>query len=154
LEVLAMVEILQKEVIDIRADHNTKHDHLADLIATQVELSLSTSQSYVSRIDAFEKKIEDFLCGHKSGDDYNDDVTTQHPQELRKSNFWPIPDIRYDHLGPMPPLIPTEVSEQQPSSPLNRSVDKEPFKYHDQFDSLAPKVVPDTSFTASRLFRL
>jgi hypothetical protein len=45
LEVLAMVEILQKEVVDIRADYNTKHDHLVDLIATQVELSLSTSQS-------------------------------------------------------------------------------------------------------------
>jgi hypothetical protein len=50
----------------------------------------------------------------------------------------------------MPPLIPTEVSEQQPSSPLIRSVDKEQFLYHDQFDSLAPKVVPDTSFTVSR----
>jgi hypothetical protein len=46
LEVFAMVEILQKEVIDIRADRNTKHDHLVDLIATQVKLSLSTSQKY------------------------------------------------------------------------------------------------------------
>ena len=87
---------------------------------------------------------------HKSGDDYNDFVITQHPQELQKSNFWPITDIRYNHLEGVPPLIPTEVSEQQASSSLNRSVDKEPFIYHDQFDSLAPKVVPDTSFTISR----
>jgi hypothetical protein len=54
----------------------------------------------------------------------------------------------------MPPLVPTESTDPQSSSPLNRSVDKESSRenpvYHDQYDSLAPKVVPDTNFSISR----
>jgi hypothetical protein len=144
-----MVEMLQQEVIEIRADHNAKHNHLFDLslstsqnYATQVELSLSTSQNYVSRIDAFEKKLRISYAGSKS-------LSILKNMESPTFGLFQMFDT----------IIPYRchrwfLQKVQSSSPLNRSVDKQSSRevpaYHDQFDSLASKVVPDTKISISR----
>jgi hypothetical protein len=133
-ETSLIVEILMQEVIEIRAQQDSKHDHLVqiinnltrdqDTLVADIAVSTMTARACISKIDAFEKKIEDFLREPPEDDGAN-----------KLPHLWPIPDV--------PMHTPAERTAAQPSPNVNPI-------YHDEFDSLAPKVLPDTNFFISR----
>jgi hypothetical protein len=135
-ETSLIIEILRQEVIDIRAHQDTRHDHLIDIInnlaihqdtiAADITVSTTISRACMSKIDAFEQKIEDFL--RESPDNNDDDANMPH--------LWPIPEVP----------IHTPMERSRPSPQMNQNSPT----YHVEFDSLAPKVVLDTHFSISR----
>jgi hypothetical protein len=152
IEISHIVEILQQEVIDIRAHQDTRHDHLVQLLEVLLtgqaseklavaentrninnltrhhDTIATTSRACMAKIDTFEKKIEDFLSEQPDCDG---------PSVI--PHLLPIPDV---------PIMPThyERSANQPFS--NATQDSS--VYHDRFNSLAPRVVHNTNFTISR----
>jgi hypothetical protein len=147
IEISHIVETLQHEGIEIRAHQDTRHDHIVQLLDLLLsgqaaekravaentqninrltkhhDTIAATSQTCISKIDNFEKKIEDFLS--EQPDDY---AASELPHLL------PIPDVP----------VPTHIyrSATQPSLEANQASQV----YHDRFYSLAPRVVPDTNF--------